>query len=98
MTDEIFMQLLELVGTAGEGGFILTVLWLALDFLIEVSIVALLTFAVLTIGRIIRGAIRSIRTLKTIAGMFSIQWSGDLNESEAQNILNALNLRLKEVQ
>lgn len=73
MSEEMFAQLLELVGQAGEGGFILAVIYLLEGYFVTAAWITMTIIVVLRIVRVILCAQAAIQICYTIAPKYGVR-------------------------
>lgn len=90
MNDHQFEMLLSMVQQAGEGGFILAILYMTLPVLSSVIAGSLFAFCAYKIVQTVAGTIRSVGLGKDIGTLVGVSWTGDIRANHADQIRRAV--------
>lgn len=83
MSEQMFAQLLELVGSAGEGGFVLAVIYLMGNYFIGVVWLCI----IFIVGRFVTGIVNNLSIAREIGEIIGFTWHGELSSSEKFDFL-----------
>ena len=90
MNQEMFTQLLEMAAAAGEGGFVLIVLYMVLPVIMWFLIASVLVYIARMITMAVAADSRESATLKSIATIFGQPYTCGISEGEAFRLLTKI--------
>lgn len=94
MNDEMFMKLLEMVQTAGQGGYVLALIYMFKSYFGALMLSGTVITIALVITRAINRFQKEVQTLKFIASDVGFSWRYDLSEREANELLRLVRERI----